>query len=126
MQAEPRATGTDANAMQLARGGSATALISIPNRYMHTSVEVVSLKDLESAVSLIAETILSMSGKENFIPGWLIILFRVLFSTAYVEYNQPRDIYSSRRENHVVCSFLTIGDEAHMIKDAVQKSMGNP
>jgi len=69
MQAEPRATGTDANAMQLARGGSATALISIPNRYMHTSVEVVSLKDLESAVSLIAETILSMSGKENFIPG---------------------------------------------------------
>ena len=69
MQAEPRATGTDANAMQLARGGSAAALISIPNRYMHTSVEVVSLSDLEATVALIAETILAMSGRENFIPG---------------------------------------------------------
>lgn len=69
MQAEPRATGTDANAMQLVRGGSAAALVSIPNRYMHSSVEMVSLKDLEAAVALIAETILSMSGKESFIPG---------------------------------------------------------
>lgn len=69
MQAEPRATGTDANAMQLARGGSAAALISIPNRYMHTSVEVVALADLEAAVALITETILSMSGRESFIPS---------------------------------------------------------
>jgi endoglucanase len=69
MQAEPRATGTDANAMQLARGGSAAALVSIPNRYMHSPVEVVSLGDLETTVSLIAETILAMSGKESFIPG---------------------------------------------------------
>ncbi|MDO9541917.1 MAG: M42 family metallopeptidase [Kiritimatiellia bacterium] len=69
LQAEPRATGTDANAMQLARGGCAAALISIPNRYMHTSVEVVSLSDLEATVSLIAETILAMSGRESFIPG---------------------------------------------------------
>jgi len=69
MQAEPRATGTDANAMQLARGGSAAALVSIPNRYMHTSVEVVSLNDLDAAVALIAETIAAMSGRESFIPG---------------------------------------------------------
>jgi len=69
MQAEPRATGTDANAMQLARGGSAAALVSIPNRYMHTSVEVVALNDLEATVALIAETILAMSGRESFIPG---------------------------------------------------------
>lgn len=69
MQAEPRATGTDANAMQLARGGSAAALVSIPNRYMHTSVEVVALGDLEAAVALIAGTISAMSGRENFIPG---------------------------------------------------------
>jgi endoglucanase len=69
MQAEPRATGTDANAMQLARGGSAAALVSIPNRYMHTSVEVVSLADLEAAVALIAGTISGMSGRESFIPG---------------------------------------------------------
>jgi endoglucanase len=69
MQAEPRATGTDANAIQLARGGSAAALVSIPNRYMHTSVEVVSLNDLEASVALIAGTIAAMSGRENFIPG---------------------------------------------------------
>jgi endoglucanase len=69
MQAEPRATGTDANAMQLARGGSAAALVSIPNRYMHTSVEVVSLGDLEATVALIAETISAMTGRESFIPS---------------------------------------------------------
>lgn len=69
IQAEPRATGTDANPMQLARGGSAAALVSIPNRYMHTSVEVVALNDLDAAVALIAETILAMSGTENFIPS---------------------------------------------------------
>ena len=50
-------------------GGCAAALVSIPNRYMHTSVEVVSLSDLDATVTLIAETILAMSGKENFIPG---------------------------------------------------------
>jgi putative aminopeptidase FrvX len=47
----------------------AAALVSVPNRYMHTSVEVVALADLEAAVALIAETIASMSGRENFIPG---------------------------------------------------------
>lgn len=69
MQAEPRGTGTDANVMQLARGGSATALVSIPNRYMHTAVEVVALKDLEGAVMLITETVAALSGRESFIPG---------------------------------------------------------
>ncbi|MFC1461564.1 M42 family metallopeptidase [Verrucomicrobiota bacterium] len=69
MQPEPRATGTDANTIQLSRGGCATALVSIPNRYMHSPVEVVSLKDLDGAAALIAETILAMSGRENFIPG---------------------------------------------------------
>lgn len=69
MQAEPRATGTDANAMQLARGGSAAALVSVPNRYMHSPVEVVSISDLDATVALMAETILAMSGRESFIPG---------------------------------------------------------
>ncbi|MBI3986431.1 MAG: M42 family metallopeptidase [Lentisphaerae bacterium] len=69
MQAEPRATGTDANAIQLNRGGSATALVSVPNRYMHSPVEVVSLDDLDLTVRLIAETILALTGRENYIPG---------------------------------------------------------
>jgi endoglucanase len=51
----PRATGTDANAMQLARGGVATGLVSIPNRYMHSLVEMVSLEDMDRAARLLAE-----------------------------------------------------------------------
>lgn len=65
-----RATGgTDTAAIQLARGGVATALFSIPNRYMHTPVEVCDLRDVEAAAKLIAETILSFTGKETFRPG---------------------------------------------------------
>jgi len=51
----PRATGTDANAIQLSRDGVAAALVSIPNRYMHSPVEVVCLDDLERAARLLAE-----------------------------------------------------------------------
>ncbi len=51
----PRATGTDANAMQLSRDGVAAAVIGIPNRYMHSPVEVVALADLDRAARLLAE-----------------------------------------------------------------------
>jgi endoglucanase len=49
-----RATGTDANAMQLTRDGVATGLVGIPNRYMHSPVELVSLDDLDRAAQLLA------------------------------------------------------------------------
>ena len=45
--AEPRGTGTDANAIQLSRGGKAAALVSVPLRYMHTPTEVLTLSDIE-------------------------------------------------------------------------------
>jgi len=61
--------GTDTDAIQLSRAGVATALVSIPNRYMHTPVEICDLRDVENAIALIAETIASFSGKETFIPG---------------------------------------------------------
>ena len=61
--------GTDTCQMQLTRSGVATALVSIPNRYMHTPVEVCDLRDVENAIDLIAETIASFTGKETFIPG---------------------------------------------------------
>jgi endoglucanase len=51
----PRATGTDANVMQLSRDGVATGLVGIPNRYMHSPVEIVCLDDLERAARLLAE-----------------------------------------------------------------------
>jgi putative aminopeptidase FrvX len=64
----PRSTGTDANAMQVSRAGVAAALVSIPNRYMHTPVEVCSLKDLENAAKLIAESVARIDEKMDFIP----------------------------------------------------------
>jgi len=69
LTAEPRATGTDANAMQINRQGVATALVSIPNRYMHTPVEVVSLDDLESASDLLAAFLESLKKNINMTPG---------------------------------------------------------
>jgi len=64
----PRATGTDANVMQISRKGVATALVKIPLRYMHTPVEVLSLSDLENAVRLISATLYRIGAREHFIP----------------------------------------------------------
>lgn len=60
--------GTDAAVIQLARGGVSTALLSIPNRYMHSQVEMCDLRDAEAAIDLLVETISSFSGNESFIP----------------------------------------------------------
>ena len=51
----PRHSGTDAYALQIARGGIATMVISIPLRYMHTPVEVVSIKDIQRVGRLLTE-----------------------------------------------------------------------
>ncbi len=64
----PRATGTDANAIQLTREGVAAGLIGIPNRYMHSPVEVVSLEDLDRAARLLAEFCLNVPSDANWIP----------------------------------------------------------
>lgn len=66
--AEPRATGTDANAIQISRGGVAAGLVSIPNRYMHSPVELISLRDTENASKLLAEWILTLRSDSSFIP----------------------------------------------------------
>lgn len=60
--------GTDTAAIQITKSGVATALISIPNRYMHTQVEMIDLKDVENAVKLLTETISSLQVEQNFIP----------------------------------------------------------
>jgi endoglucanase len=64
----PRATGTDANAMQLSREGVACGLIGIPNRYMHSPVEVVSLDDLDQAARLLAEFCLGVIPQADWTP----------------------------------------------------------
>jgi tetrahedral aminopeptidase len=68
LRGTPRATGTDANAIQLARDGVATGLVGIPNRYMHSPVEVVSLDDLEQAARLLAEFCLSVTPALDWTP----------------------------------------------------------
>ncbi len=65
----PRATGTDANVMQISRGGVATALVKIPLRYMHTPVEVLSLGDLQHAIRLISAALYKIRERRMFIPG---------------------------------------------------------
>ena len=57
---------TDADAIHVAREGIATGLISIPNRYMHSPNEVVSLDDLDRASALIAETCRAVSAETDF------------------------------------------------------------
>ncbi len=64
----PRATGTDANAIQIARAGVATGLVGIPNRYMHSPVEVVHLDDLTNAAKLLAEFCAAVGPDTNWIP----------------------------------------------------------
>jgi putative aminopeptidase FrvX len=68
VNAEPRGTGTDANAIQLSRGGKAAGLISIPLRYMHTPTEVLALCDLEAAVKLLTRFVLDLKPGTDFTP----------------------------------------------------------
>ena len=63
-----RATGTDANVMQISRGGVATGLVSVPNRYMHSPVETVSLRDMQHAAELLAAFVLKVETDAEFIP----------------------------------------------------------
>jgi tetrahedral aminopeptidase len=63
-----RGTGTDANAIQLARGGVAAGLVSLPNRYMHSAVEMISLDDIDQAADLLAEFALSIDANADFTP----------------------------------------------------------
>lgn len=65
LQPEARGMSTDAFAMMLSRGGVASALISVPNRYMHSPVETIALSDAENTVKLIAATIEGLTGKEK-------------------------------------------------------------
>jgi endoglucanase len=63
-----KATGTDANVIQISREGVATGLVGIPNRYMHSPVEVVHLDDLDNAAKLLAEFCSFVSVTTDFTP----------------------------------------------------------
>jgi endoglucanase len=67
-RAHPRGTGTDANAIQLSRDGVATGLVGLPNRYMHSPVEMVSLQDLDHAARLVAEFAAAITPDQDWTP----------------------------------------------------------
>lgn len=61
-----RATGTDTDAFAYSNAGVASALISLPLRYMHTTVEMVHKNDVENVIRLIYETLLKMKDGDSF------------------------------------------------------------
>ena len=63
--ASSRYTGTDTDAFAYSNGGVASALISLPLRYMHTTVEMVQKSDIENLIELIYSTLLEINPKEN-------------------------------------------------------------
>ena len=65
-QAASRATGTDTDAFAYATDGIASALISLPLRYMHTTVESVSKQDVEEVIKLIYHTVKSITNNQDF------------------------------------------------------------
>ncbi len=68
LAADGRPTGTDANAIQITRAGVATGLVSIPNRYMHSPVEMISLEDIDRAADLLARFVEGLTADANFTP----------------------------------------------------------
>ncbi len=66
MATAPRNTYTDADDIAKNRSGIPTAVVSIPNRYMHSPNEMIDIKDLESVVGLIAAFIASLDDKTSF------------------------------------------------------------
>jgi len=68
LAAAGKATGTDANAIQISRAGVAAGLISIPNRYMHSPVEMVSLDDIDKAADLLARFAEDLTPDIQFVP----------------------------------------------------------
>ena len=66
LSASPRYTGTDADTLALARAGVPLAVVSIPNRYMHSPSEMVRLSDVQACIDIIAAWTGSLSGEQDY------------------------------------------------------------
>lgn len=64
-----RAAPNDSNVLQVHGGGVATGLVSIPNRYMHSAVETISIDDIDNVAQLLTLFAQSLTPECNFIPG---------------------------------------------------------
>jgi len=65
-QASSRSTGTDTDAFAYSNGGVPSALISLPLRYMHTTVEMIHKEDVDNVISLIYEVLLNIEAGQDF------------------------------------------------------------
>ncbi|MGW8281986.1 MAG: M42 family peptidase, partial [Gemmatimonadota bacterium] len=68
VQALPALTGTDADALRMSRSGVAAGLVSVPNRYMHTPNQIVSLSDVEQSARIIAAFLVRLEADTSFLP----------------------------------------------------------
>jgi len=68
IQASPRATRTDADGIHLTRTGVPTGLVSVPNRYMHSPNEIVSVSDLQATARLLAAFVRGLDEGTDFTP----------------------------------------------------------
>jgi endoglucanase len=68
IQSNPSRTATDADAIHTARAGVATAVISIPNRYMHSPNEMIDINDALNAARLIAAFVRRLNAETSFVP----------------------------------------------------------
>jgi putative aminopeptidase FrvX len=66
LQAQSRFTGTDTDAFAYSNAGTPSALISLPLRYMHTTVETVHQDDVENCIKLMYETVIKLSPKDSY------------------------------------------------------------
>jgi endoglucanase len=69
LQGDPSGQGTDEYSMQVARGGMATGLISIPTRYLHTASELLSTDDVDACVAVMTRFVRDLSDDADIIPS---------------------------------------------------------
>ena len=63
-----RAAPNDSNAIQVTRGGVAAGIVAVPNRYMHSGVETISLNDINNAAQLLAHFATTIKSADEFTP----------------------------------------------------------
>jgi endoglucanase len=67
-EASSRTTGTDTDHVYPMKGGVPSALLSVPLRYMHSTVEMIDFSDVEQCIVLLTNFVLSVSQKDEFTP----------------------------------------------------------
>jgi putative aminopeptidase FrvX len=70
-EASSRTTGTDTDTIYLTKTGIPSALVSIPLRYMHSTVETLDLNDVERCILLLTNFVRSVHGAEEFYPKFV-------------------------------------------------------